>query len=121
MRGRKVLTVYAVHEIAELPDHLLYHLLLTSEAVERLRPTAWEIPLHGDTTTPDAYLIFPWGKALLEVDTGHYSPEAVRTKLRTFRDPLYWATLSPERLAWVFRLSRGLHQDLRPLLLAPPE
>lgn len=121
MRGRLVLHVYAEPQVAELPDHLLYHLLLTSEAVERLRPLAWEIPSHGNTTTPDAYLLFPWGEALLEVDTGHYSPEAVRLKLRLFREPLYWATLSPERLTWVSRLAQGLHNDLRPLLLTPPE
>lgn len=119
---RKILRVYPEPALAAQPDAHLYHTVLAVEAVSRLRPTAWEIPRHGSLTLPDAYLLFPWGQALLEVDTGHYSPEAVSAKLRAFKtDRLYWAATRVERLAWVQNLARKLRRSVTPLLLPPVE
>jgi len=119
LKDRVVLAVYPEPHLASLADPLLYHLVLSAEAVRLLSPLAWEIPGHGSATTPDAYLTFPWGEAVLEVDTGHYSPEAVKAKLLAFPPPLYWATPSPERLSWVQSLARKLRKEITPLLLPP--
>jgi len=119
LKDRVILAVYSEAHLASLADPLLYHLVLSTEAVRLLSPLAWEIPDHGSTTTPDAYLVFPWGEAVLEVDTGHYSPGAVRAKLLAFSPPLYWATPSPERLSWVKSLACRFRKEIRPLLLPP--
>ena len=114
-----ILAVYPETHLASLADPLFYHLALSAEAVRLLAPLAWEIPDHGSATTPDAYLVFPWGEAVLEVDTGHYSPETVRAKLLAFPPPLYWATPSPERLSWVQSLACRFRKEITPLLLPP--
>ena len=119
LKNRVILTVYPEPRLASLADPLLYHLVLSAEAVRLLSPLIWEIPDHGSTTTPDAYLAFPWGEAVLEVDTGHYSPGVVKAKLLAFSPPLYWATPSPERLSWVQPLARRLRKEITPLLLPP--
>lgn len=118
-----MLTVYPEEEVAHLPDHLLYHLLLASQAVILLKPEAWEIPLHGSLYTPDARLLFPWGTAYVEVDTGFYSPQVVRDKMRRFAKEaaqVYWASPSPTRLDWALSLGRKLQTPLTPLLLTLP-
>ncbi|RTI01856.1 hypothetical protein CSW29_03480 [Thermus scotoductus] len=120
--NRVVLDVYPLPPFAELPDTALYHALLATQAVLLLAPSQWEIPLYGDTLTPDAYMVFPWGEAYLEVDTGHYPREVVRDKLRFFTknaDRLFWASPSRSRLLWVQSLAQTLQRPLTPLWLPP--
>ena len=117
---REVFRVYPEAALAAYSDAHLYHMVLAVEAIARLRPTAWSIPHRGGLTIPDAHLLFPWGEALLEVDTGHYSIEAVVAKLRAFRtDRLYWASTRRERLKWVLDLARKLGKPVTPLLVPP--
>lgn len=119
---RLLLDVYLVPHFEPLPDTSLYHALLAGQGVSLLRPDAWEIPPYGNLLEPDAYMVFPWGVGYLEVDTGHYSKEVVREKLRSFRrraDRLYWASPNRSRLLWAQELAQAWQTPLVPLWLPP--
>lgn len=120
---RKALSVWVHPEAQGLPTGQLYHLLLAGHAVALLGPEGYTLPLKGSLLTPDGILEFPWGEALLEVDTGHYPKEAVEAKLRAFgkADRLYWASTERERLEAVGKLAHRMFlEGFTPLLLPEP-
>ncbi|WP_243027848.1 hypothetical protein [Thermus albus] len=122
-KNRILLDLYLDPSLEGYPASALYHLVLSVQGVLLLSPTAWEIPLAGGVSIPDAFLLFPWGTAYLEVDTGHYARETVKEKLRLFRkaDRVYWASPNRSRLDWAQDLAATYGTPLVPLWLPPLE